>query len=188
MKSRISVLAVALLAVFLWGSSASADITFSGDPGTTPDDWTQTFNESGVGTFNSIAAFLETPGVLFTNPGMTGFTNGWASTANINSQYNLASGADTTNTNFNANFAPLGSVPFVMDLYAFLDGNIVDAGKASWDGVPSQGINGWTMTGFTDNQAAYKAENTAPTPEPTSLLLLGSGLVGLAKLVRKKIA
>jgi hypothetical protein len=133
--------------------------------------------------FTSIELFIEPSGsnpsnLSFTDPGSV--DGGWTATL-VNSQYLLLSGPSSSNINFSTDLLdPVTTA--VIDMYS-LDGSIlVDSAQLQW---PGSGPYGWNVVSplTADNLAD---ENTAATPEPSSLMLLGTGLVGGSGLLYRR--
>jgi hypothetical protein len=159
--------------------AAKADVFAVGAPGASPNDWNQEWNESygSAGTFDTVDAFIETAGVTFASPGIAFGTSGWTDT-DVDSMFSTATGPTTSFLDFTTDFTTDSSVPLTMDLYALLDGNVVDSTSATWDG------SSWSYGAV----QGISAEDTAPTPEPSSLMLLGTGFLGLVGVMRRKLS
>jgi len=156
-------------------------------PGMALADYVQTWTENGIygsppayQTWNEAEAFLISPG-HWTGDGLSGFSAAdWTSTI-VSPTYVLATGPDY-------NSAVRGNFYFTTSATDILPGT-----SFTWDWVLSYvshnastivGVQestltptgGWNYTELTSNPPA---ENRDLVPIPVSLLLLGSGLVGL---------
>ena len=142
-------------------------------------DTIQAWNESGVGTFDKVDAFIQTPGVVFGNPGIS---SAWTD-VNVNPTFASATGPATTSFDFSTFFVGNTSEKFVVNFYALMDGTVVDSAKLTYpvNGQPY----GWEVDPLCAKH--FGEENTAVTPEPGTLLLLGTGLFGLGFLLRRKM-
>jgi len=127
----------------------------------------QAWNESGVGSFDKIELFIQTPGVVFGDPGIS---SAWTN-VNVSPTFAFATGADTSSLDFSTYFSGNTSSVFVVDFYALLNGEVVDSAKLTYP-VAGQAY-GWEVDPLCAKH--FGEENTA-TPEPSSLLLLGTGL------------
>lgn len=170
---------VALLA--LTPGMAMADSTFGQ---LNAGDWSVNWTENGiyngaVQTFDKMEVFVAT-GNPWQNPAITGFNagSGWAFNSLVNPKYGVASGP-AYNPSISGNFGfttngvdPLTS-PFIWDMYLSLNNNIVGGQRSTWSN------GGWS---FTELRTPYPSENRSPVPIPPSVLLFGSGLVGLVGL------
>jgi len=168
MKKQMFVLAavMVILAGSVIGSKASS--------------WSQVFNETGVGYFDEMAMFMKTGTALF--DGSSGYTNSSWTPTNTPS-FVMASGDDVTNIDFRLGFTD--SSPFTFDFFALHDGIVLEGAIAAWNG------GSWNITSIMPLEVAtitYQNDLAAssPVPEPTTMLLFGTGLVGLAGVGRKK--
>lgn len=188
MERTLFLFVVVVALVVAGATPAMADIQSVGGPGLSPSDWYQEWNESygSSGLLDNLEMFIETPGVVFDNPsGITFGTGGWAGT-NVNPQYSYASGPAVSFLDFYTNFASALSVPFTMDFYATLGGTVVDSAALIYDG---QGTGNDPSGNWTQGSAKGLAnENTSPVPEPTSILFMGTVLLGLAGALKRKWA
>jgi hypothetical protein len=143
--------------------------------------WSQQFNESGVGVFDKMEIFMTSPDDFFPDP-ITGFTSaGWMS-AVVNPQYVAATGPAVSDLTFNIKFDNDSSDPLAFDFLAFNGDSNLEAAHASWSG------GGWTITAITYSKDTDTYNRTPdPVPEPATMLLLGSGLIGIAGFGRKKL-
>lgn len=144
--------------------------------------WSQTFNESGVGTFDEWAVFMKEGTVLFT--GAWDYSSpGWSD--HEDPSFIFAQGPDTSNMNFNIGFSD--GTPFKFDFFAF---DNTPAAKILREGAIASWDNGWSFQ-VLDNQSALRLYDTdmaanAPVPEPASMLLFGTGVAGLGYLRTRK--
>jgi hypothetical protein len=142
-------------------------------------------------TWDTAEAFLLSPGT-WTGTGLTiNSGTGWTATL-INPQYALATTTTPYISKTQGNFYFTTSATDLTGPFSFdwvlsnggtigNGGNIVGVYNLTW--TPS---GGWTGNEYTP--AAAPPENRAHAPLPPSLLLLGSALVGLGLLRRRKPA
>ena len=150
-----------------------------GAPGASGTDWSQEFCTCNGGVpFTEIQVFIETSGVDFAGPftGAPSFPTGWTSTQ-VNPQYDVIAGP-VANSDFNlyGGFTSAKSVPFTIDFDAW-NGTTFEtneSGSLSWNGSV------WTSGSLVQQPGQ---ENT--TPEPATLLLFATGILGLGLVVRR---
>lgn len=141
--------------------------------------WSQQFNESGVGSFNQIAVW-SLSGDIFEAPAFTAFSaSGWTS-YDPSASNAFAFGPDNSNLNFNINFVGTSATPLSFLFMASQDLTAKEWAFASWN-------NGWTIRAATGEEIGNKGPTT-PVPEPTTILLLGMGALGLFGLKKRKVA
>lgn len=144
---------------------------------------------SGVDTYTYPGEAGSPPlGISFTNPGVVLAANGTfaslLSDSAILDGFNFASGVGTElfNVNSGASTLTIDSLAVLQDTSSFL--NISGTGLLTETGYTSEVIN-FTLTSTSSGLTTFTAD-ASTTPEPSSLLLLGSGLLGLAMVVARK--
>ena len=156
-------------------------------PGMASADYVQSWYENGLygsppmlKTWDTAEAFLLSPGnwigtgLTITSP------TGWTATL-INPQYALATGpAYSGNFYFTTRATDLTAVPFSFDWVLSNHSDIVGVQRSIY--TPG---GGWA---YADVTGKPPKENRSPVPLPPAMLLLGSGLVGLLLLRRRKPA
>jgi len=165
-------------------------------PGMANADYVQSWSENGLygtpatqQTWDKAEAFLVSGGT-WTEPGLTIAVTGWAATL-INPTYAMATGP-TFNSSSLGNFYfttyatdRTGTAPIVFDWILSYGNTIVGFDRLTW--TPAAG-GGWNLTGLEVPTAHFteqsSQENRSAVPLPPSMLLLGSGLAGLALLRR----
>jgi hypothetical protein len=155
-------------------------------PGMARADYIQSWVENGIyqgatQTWDKMEIFLISPG-NWTGTGLSGFSaTGWSSEL-INSKYALATGSlynPTVSGNFYYTTSSTDRTnPYTWDMFLWNGDTIVGVQRSIY--TPS---GGWVYADLTANPPS---ENRAHAPLPPSVLLLGSGLLGLVLLCRRK--
>ena len=149
----------------------------------------------GGGTaVDMMEVFIETPGVVFQSPGLNVYDAAWGPSGwtenDVNPNYSNASGSAMATFNYILNFnidstmwpstATIG-----VDVYYFqnMSGTetLIDEAGLTYDGPSAfdTTVNNWGVSTNPINPAGLAGENTTPTPEPTTMILMGSALIGL---------
>jgi len=177
---KLKILAIIVLfiggVVFLPTLSTATPLPI-GDP-ILGDSWAQRFEESGVGNFSSMEAFMTSIGDAFEAPGFLNFNSaGWNGSL-VRSDYIKATGSTLNWMQFDIKFTGASSDPLTFDFLAWDGGILREAAHASWNG------SGWSFEVFTSsyNDTHY---NRAVVPEPGILILLGISMASVA-FARKK--
>jgi hypothetical protein len=138
--------------------------------------------ESGVGNFDELYATSADP--IFATPGFSDFTDavynpvaGWSG-AFTSANAIGASGVTRTELLFAMSFDDaFVATPFNFEFYSYESGVTRDWATIYYNG---QGITDWNYDNWT-----IVTHQLPTVPEPSTLFLLGSGLVGLAGFVRR---
>jgi len=155
-------------------------------PGMAYADYVQSWTENGIyqgvtQTWDKEEIFLKTPG-NWTGTGLSGFSAaGWSPLLQlINPQYALATGPlynPTVSGNFNYTTSSTNETdPYTWDMFLWNGDSLVGVQRSTWTSA------GWV---YSDLTATPPAENRAHAPLPPTLLLMGTGLLGLLGLRRK---
>lgn len=145
-------------------------------PGYDIGSWSQAFNESGVGPFNEMEAFMVS-GSTFEADGFVNFSSGGWSGALLRPDYIKAVGSALDYLQFDIKFVTAQITPLVFDFLAWNDGELQEQVRATWSG------GGWSFGTTPVVSSGY--DRSAAVPIPPTVWLLGSGLLGLVGLRRK---
>jgi hypothetical protein len=156
-------LSILLCFAMMCAMAANADVIATG-AGTVTGSWTQAWIWQGT-TITSFE-FDMLPGSAWEHP-IHDFSNGWTATG-FSSTVITGAGAADVNFGYSTDFVTNMNQPLSYRWYGFSGSTVIDQGVASWDG------SSWS----------YVSETA--TPEPASLILLGSGLLGIGSTLRKK--
>jgi hypothetical protein len=144
-------------------------------------------NPSAAGV-DVLEAFIETPpGVTFDNSGFANLDHGWSAFI-VNPTYAAEYGPLSNNL---TEHLDLNGSPLTVDIYAFTGcasqfsatppvsacpvGDLTDAYQVKFN---AGGYVGWSA--LTADDLALENTNPNVAPEPASMLLIGSGLIGIA--------
>jgi hypothetical protein len=166
------------------GSSATAsnDSPLSGGTETI-DSWTYPSSGVAVAGANSYVSFLNNTGSNWTSITIVATmdsTSGHTFTCGTSP---LSPSGTYGTAVFSSCTAPNPATGTATETFTF-SGGTLDSGDYlvfTWNNFPTNGGNGPLNFAFTATPAA------SPTPEPSSLLLLGTGLLGIAFGARKKL-
>jgi hypothetical protein len=175
------VITLTLVSVPAKAAGTNVSVVFATGGGIT-GDWSQEWLESGVGSFDTILVF-STQGDGLATPGLTGVTPGWTETdLSLSGYASELDGAATSDYYFSTNFIDPGSND-VFDFFALSDGTVVDSATIDNYGIGAPIGSGMYLEDTTPN---LDNDMSGVTPEPSSLLLLGTGLLGLAMIIFRK--
>lgn len=180
MKKFITLFSVMISAFLLIIAETPAKAVSLGPigPPVITGSWTQTWLL--LTTVDKLEAFIVSGNTDFEIPGMTNFSAaGWSATR-INPDYSLATGPSASNFTFDETFTASVSEPIVVDFLFWLAGSFNIGIRQSWDGTS------WIFVKDITNPSGYDRASRASVPEPSTLLLLGSGLVGLGYFSKKR--
>jgi hypothetical protein len=168
-----------LVGIFLFSPmQAKATLLTEGDPFEI-GSWAQRFQEEGVGNYNRMEAFMITAGDAFEADGFVNLSAGGWSGSLVREDYIIAVGTTQNWMQFDIKFMGTSSNPLVFDFLAWEDSVLREAARATWNGC------GWSFAAAPNGMQYDRA--AAAVPEPATLLLLASGLIGLAGFGRKKL-
>jgi len=185
----------AFLGCLLTGIAVSAHAT----------SFTYNFTYSGVGTFDNTVHATGTGSLTYsatagsTTATLTGFafTDTLSSPTLGSSIYNYLglSSVGSDSVQVNATTGLLSSVNVATNFVTGSDGalggvkfNLQFSGATNDSTADSNGTGSFLQAFTSGGGTTTLATNVAPTPEPSSFVLLGSGILGLAGFARRKLA
>ena len=180
MKLKIGIAAIAAACM---ATTAPADLVPIGDP-IEGDSWAQQFNESGVGSFDTIAILMTSTGDSFESPAFYGFNiSGWSiveKNDETNPTFVVAKGPATSSLTFCIKFEGLKSNHFEFKFMSLLGEEEKGYYDAPWNG-------GWGGIGDGDPEDDYHdgMKDLILIPLPAPVALAGVGLLGVAVGRRK---
>jgi hypothetical protein len=176
---------LSMLTVLCLPGMALADYTFSSGY-----SYIDNYPESGVGApVNLIDVFISSGAIAFASPAMetylgyggayAGFFTGWTGQKLSDTHAQATTGTASGQVFWDYVFAGSKSNPWTIDWNAYSGSEFKLHEHVSVD------ANG-TVGGYYDT-TPYSAPLSGPVPLPPTVLLMGSGLVGLGLLGRRKV-
>jgi hypothetical protein len=145
--------------------------------------WQQRFQEYGVGEFDTMEVYMLSGEDYFDCLAFNDFSDpSWAVSSYDSGSattHAVASGNTSTYLSFDIGFAGDRSNSLGFDFLAWHGSELKEAAYVAWTG------RCWNIT-QSNNSYSPPGSSEAPVPEPATMLLLGSGLIGLAGFGRRK--